>query len=222
MNRKKILIISFLIGYILLLGIATNNIRIEKSIRIRINDPIIIITLEPKASSDDPIRILNNSAFGLYGFTGAGIEGDPYIIENLIIRNDTTIPINIQGTTAHFEVRNCTLDGINGTVICLRLWNVMYGTIQNNTLLSGDKGTHTYDSEGMNFTSNIAYNNTDEGIRLEYANNNVIQNNTCYDNGWGIYNHRSDNTIISDNTCYQNYNGFNTYQSVNVSSVSNV
>ena len=60
----------------------------------------------------EPIVILNDTAFTLYGFEGEGTSESPYIIENLHIESFgfLTSSIHVESTTAHFIIRNCYLE----------------------------------------------------------------------------------------------------------------
>ena len=58
----------------------------------------------------DPIIIISDDNFTDYGFTGNGIDSDPYIIENLLINSTSENGIVINGTFSHFIIRNCYVE----------------------------------------------------------------------------------------------------------------
>jgi len=130
----------------------------------------------------DPYVIRSNNDFLKYNFPGAGTKDDPYLIENRFIQNDRESLIEIVGTTKHFIIRNCLLDGKNinfgGTGIIL------------------DGVTNAY------IVNNTIY-HTSQGIVCVSSSYNVISGNQVIFNGaQGILLHKSIRNLISDNEIY--------------------
>jgi hypothetical protein len=59
-------------------------------------------------SVHDPIMIDHSDNFTQLGFSGSGIESDPYLIDNLNITTDG-ICISVFNTSVYFEIRHCLL-----------------------------------------------------------------------------------------------------------------
>ncbi|MGY5860404.1 MAG: NosD domain-containing protein, partial [Candidatus Thorarchaeota archaeon] len=124
------------------------------------------------------IWIENNDDFITLGFTGTGEEGDPYIIENLIIDYDNQDLITIMNTDVHFVIRDCTLTRTRPSSIGINLRNVKNGNITNNVI-----------------------SNNGDGIRLFRCTNNEIKLNSFYLNdGLAIIQTESNSTLIHYNT----------------------
>ena len=128
----------------------------------------------------DPIEILNDTAFSLYGFDGSGTEEDPYIIENYEIESFGFLSngIYVTGTTAHFVIRNCYL---LAEYIGINVHDVAADTAQifNNTCIG------TTDMGG--------------GIGVSSTWGCSIINNTCSNHASSIHTNEARNIIISGN-----------------------
>ena len=84
----------------------------------------------------EPVKILNNTAFGPsgYNFPGYGNETHPFIIENYNITSSTNHLIEIRNTDVFFEISNNSLDGINWNYKGIIFTNVTHGTIKDNII----------------------------------------------------------------------------------------
>lgn len=126
-----------------------------------------------------PILIEYDSNFTDYGFTGSGIENDPYIIENLRINTTTSNGIEINGTTKHFRIRNCYIE-TDGKGILIRYAGEGTVLVENNHMV-GNNG----DAIIVSYTDYpIVANNTGTGdhvgVRMHACNNSLIYNNSFY------------------------------------------
>jgi hypothetical protein len=81
-----------------------------------------------------PISIIGNGGFtNASGVVwGSGTASDPYIIANWDITASTAAGISIQGTDAHFIVRNCYAHGGSFVWDGIDLSNCVNGTLENN------------------------------------------------------------------------------------------
>jgi parallel beta-helix repeat protein len=169
------------------------------------------------------IRIDGNAGFnaanGVTGGDGSALT--PWIIENFEINgtaNGTCIYIG--NTTEHFIVRNCTLhdaDGGDATPFWMNasvmLFNVVNGTLHNNTLNNSMYGLYLYNNCVNNtITWNNVSRNRDTGMWLDAgSDNNDINNNSVSYNGllgtWiysGIYIYSGTGNNLTDNQVYNN------------------
>ncbi len=162
----------------------------------------------------EPIRITDNQNFSdtvaANGWDGNGSVESPYIIENLEITaysSGFTDCISISGTTVHFIIRNCIVKNANATSsnagIRIRVPN---GQIQHNTAFNCGNGIY------INADDNIVFNNTcfwnEYGIYLLESDHNIVAENNCTDNSnTGIRVVTCENTAIRDNECILNNRG---------------
>lgn len=129
----------------------------------------------------EPIEVLNDTAFVLYGFEGEGTKEDPYIIENYYIESFGFLSnaIYVTGTTAHFIIRNCYMVaeylGINVHAVASNT-----ALIFNNTITSG------------------AF--TGCGIGASSVSGCSIINNTCFGHSTSIHTNEANNITISGNS----------------------
>ncbi len=119
-------------------------------------------------------------------------------------KNTTIITPTIAGDVMEIEANNVTITGFTIT-----------GAIDGNGIRIGDSGQeHQY----AHVYNNIISSNDIDGILLTFSDNNVIQNNTLYDNLWRGLSviSASHNNIIENNEIYSNYYGIDYYTSNNV------
>jgi parallel beta-helix repeat protein len=149
----------------------------------------IIIGVYPKELGS--INIYGDSDFSTQGFPGSGTKEDPYRIEGYSISGSSYSLIEIRDTTVHFILKNNTINGMDQAYWGILLYNIGNGTIENNMI------THTEEN----------------GVRMEYSNNNTIVNNTVNDiQGWaGIGIRYSSKIVIVNNTLFNNTNGISLY-----------
>ena len=154
-----------------------------------------------------PISINNNTDFITLGFPGQGTSTDPYVIENYMFINSTTVLINIQFTTSHFIIRNCLLNGINKGNDGIYLNDVFFGLIDNNSIFNSYYAIWLDTTDYCNISRNSVYLNM-QGIYLGSSSNNSVFNNSITNNqGHGIYLYSSEDNNISSNIFSNNNYG---------------
>ncbi len=212
---KKILKIQFIVlitfGIVLPTIISVNLYKISKD-----KDDFSIDLKNLKISKlSSKIHIIGNS--GWFDFKnagnciGTGISSDPYIIEDLVI--DSGGPgncIEIEDSDVYFKIENCTIYNSGSTFFGdggIRLVNVTYGIVTNNTCTSIYKGIYVGESDNIIISGNRANNNSDNGIYLWYSMNSIISGNIVNYNG-------NDGIYLHDN-CYKNNVSGNTVNNNN-------
>ena len=101
----------------------------------------------------DPLYDWNKTAFENAWCTGNGTESDPYVIENVYIDGDYTIPatpgkihsencVSIYDSEVYFIIQNCTFiaAGMDDYDSSIYFRNVKHGTVTNNVLKNSQKG----------------------------------------------------------------------------------
>lgn len=142
-----------------------------------------------------PILIDSNNDFETLNFTGEGTEIEPYLITNLFINSSGVINgIEVHNTNVHFEIKNCT---ILTDYIAILLSATAASTVKiiNNTCISklGDgAGVGVTGTYGCTITDNeFAY--FMQGIHLNHAHNNIIENNVIIASNYQGINIRNSN-----------------------------
>jgi len=133
-------------------------------------------------NSHPPIIIDSDSDFISFAFPGAGIESDPYIINEYDISTNNEKGISISNTTKYFVISDCIIDAKDYGIY---IYNVSEGT-----------GT---------ITNNICNNHNDFGIIIKNSNAIKITWNFCSYNWHGIVLTNSTDSLIYNNTCVCNY-----------------
>ncbi len=132
--------------------------------------------------------------------SGTGTLGDPYIIENVTIKNSNT-GIFIRDSTKYFVIQNVTI--FNVTISGIRLNNVTNGVLFDNNISSNDiYGIYLTGSKYNLIKENFISNNTNNGILLtNLSNNNTIKENIIKNNTQhGISLEESSGNLIKGNT----------------------
>ena len=138
-----------------------------------------------------PIFIDDDTDFETYGFPGSGTESNPYIVEGFNLSTSTSTLIHIQDTTAHFIVRNCILDGIDGSIEGIYLNDVQNGNISENRIINCWIGIDLYGIQDCYFIDN-----------------EVVGKLYYYGSNYGIDMSLSDNCVFAFNEVHQFVNGF--------------
>ena len=126
-------------------------------------------------TSSDPILIQSDADFEMQGWLGNGTEDNPFLLANLTIYS-TANCITIEGTTAHFAIKNCTLKS-SGESYGIFLTHVTNGVVEE-----------------------CIINESVQGMCLSYCSNCSMINNTISDIGYdGI-------ELLSCNNCTLAYN----------------
>lgn len=169
--KKKELLVMILIVSIILLSSEnffnlTNNIQaLEKGMNL---------------SSFSYIYINEDSDFVDYCFLGNGTIGDPYLIQNMTLSEESFSSIHIEDTTKYFIISNNTITANN--IYGILLDNVANGTgiISNNTINFLDefnRGIRIFSSDGLRIENNV-FLKCHRAIDVWYSENIEIHNNT--------------------------------------------
>jgi parallel beta-helix repeat protein len=179
----------------------------------------------PGLTPHDPIVILSDSDFAAQGWPGSGTPGDPYRIEHLAIDLNGTDGhcIEIQSTSAHFVVFNCTLTeatGLGYSGICLN--DVQNGRLEANNITGNDIGILLGNSSLNNILNNAISNHGRAGVYFDESSDNTIRTNNVTTSWSGLYLEWSTSNVLNNNYCYDNEFGIDVYgASTNNSIVNN-
>ena len=138
-----------------------------------------------------PIAITGNDVFKTTAesesWDGDGSEGDPYIIEDFDFDLGGTNGkcIDIQDTTVHFIIRDCTFTGAS---------------------LMGGMGIRMYNVTNCEVSGNIMYDNY-YATYLNADNATIVNNEVLSTVSVGFYLFGAENSIISENTIHGGQNG---------------
>jgi parallel beta-helix repeat protein len=131
-----------------------------------------------------PITITSDFHLNNSGFLGNGIVDDPIRIEGYNITASSGDLIQISGTTYHFRIENCLLNGLETSENGITFDNVINGSIVNNTIVSAMyDGIVLTSSPNNTIKDNSISNNIDGGIEIISSNNVTVQDNNILDNG---------------------------------------
>ncbi len=179
-------------------------------------------TLTPKLSNywiiTNEIHIDNNwsASEAYYDFiSGSGTFNDPFIIENITIKNlkNGNNVITIENSLDYFIIRNCKITGSGASIYNaeINIINSTKGIIINNTISSNvGTGISLIKSNNISITENTLFNNSYIGIGLNESQNNYVYNNIATYNGrsiasgFGIILFKSHNNSVSRNTASYN------------------
>ena len=152
---------------------------------IRLNQWIVDNSINNKSFTyTPPISISSDGALGAY--PGSGSKNDPYRIKGRFINATSGVLIDISGTTAHFAISDCLLNGLTTTTHGINLQTVQNGLIINTTIYNlAGHGINLYQSENNTVTQNIVYESQDIGILLSESHNNTVSNNSVFRNVMG-------------------------------------
>ena len=133
--------------------------------------------------------------------SGAGTLGDPYIIENVTIKNSNK-GIYIRDSIKYFVIRNVTVYNVT-TASGIILNNVTNGVLFDNNISSNNFwGIYLTGSKYNLISENFIFNNTNDGILLRLSsNNNTVETNIILNNqinGIFIKEISNNNTIIGN------------------------
>ncbi len=146
---------------------------------------------------------------------GKGTKTNPYIINNWKINASKDHGIWIENTNSYFIIKNCyVFDGLYNEQYKYGIFlnNVKNGTIINNRIKSNSYGIYLRNSCNNRIINNSVHHHS-EGIYLIGSNDNIISKNIVNDYGSGIHiggyfsDKGSNNNIIFNNTIFDNYYG---------------
>ena len=132
----------------------------------------------------EPIYIYGNDDFTVKNgvMSGSGTAADPYIIEGWRIDSPKAdYGIYIDHTTAHFVVRDCVIESTRRAGIYLN--TVKNGRIEHTQVGLSDTAVYLLDSSRNVFTMNVIAQSKYGVVMAAYSRENVIYNNSFYDNG---------------------------------------
>ncbi|MHA2249924.1 MAG: NosD domain-containing protein [Candidatus Kariarchaeaceae archaeon] len=132
-----------------------------------------------------PVVIQSNADFAQYASSGDGTADNPWIIEGLDLAHATEDLLTISGTTDYFILRDSNFDGLYGSSTGIVLVNVVNGVISGNSIHSANTGVAIMYSTGITVSGNTIYDNAANGIFLVDSDNNLLENNILYGNGYG-------------------------------------
>lgn len=139
--------------------------------------------------SHAPIYIASDSDFttdnGVTG--GSGSEADPYIISGWEIYGDEYAGIDIEGTTAYFEIRDVHILYEGGSIVSgVYFYGVSNGTVEDSVFDGIDCGIEAEYSENVTAESN-SFNGCINPLWFYFADNCRLWNNTMSGGTNGIY-----------------------------------
>ncbi len=138
-----------------------------------------------------------------YGWPGSGMEWDPYIIEGYHFRNTYHMFV-VASTDCYWIFRNNVLDGIDDHWCIIVISNLRNADISNNVFMQGAVGIHCIRVNESRFIGNRMYNQSFDGVFLEYSHRITIRSNRFHDSGeGGVYAWQaSTQNIIESNEVY--------------------
>ncbi|MFW9778686.1 MAG: nitrous oxide reductase family maturation protein NosD [Candidatus Heimdallarchaeota archaeon] len=163
-----------------------------------------------------PIYITNDAGFTnpANNFTGKGTEADPYTLTGFNFTDNTGTLIHIQNTTAHFEIYDNILNGIDKSNTGIFLSEVINGTILLNFVQNANYGIYLQKTNGSYLLNNSIVESLYNGIFLADSPLNTIGGNDVIANSaHGISVTASSYTSIFENDVLNNslhgISGFN-------------
>lgn len=119
-----------------------------------------------------------------YGWPGTGMEWDPYIIEGYYFRSTYHMFV-VSGTDCYWVFRNNVLDGIDDRWCIIVISNLRNAQISDNVFMQGSVGIHTIRVNESRFIGNRMYNQSFDGVFMEYSHRNTIRHNRFHGSGEG-------------------------------------
>ncbi|MFW9855006.1 MAG: nitrous oxide reductase family maturation protein NosD [Candidatus Thorarchaeota archaeon] len=155
----------------------------------------------------DPINIIGDNDLK-NSFPGGGTLSDPIRIEGFNITAAAEDLISISGTSSYFRIANNLLNGYSGLGNGISLYNVANGEICSNVIFGNNQnGIKLYVSNNNSVHNNFLYKNGFAEINLARSSNNKISENTVSKNKFaaGIYFVKDNfDNVISNNTLFNN------------------
>jgi len=141
--------------------------------------------------------------------TGNGTYIEPYVIEDFVIDGGHVGScIWIENSNVYFRIENCSLTNSAelSTQAGIKLYNVNNSHLINNNCSFNDNGIRIDYCNNNTILGNILNNNDHDGIALYNCNNNSILSNKLDNNNLaGIYTHSSNYNNITGNNLNYNY-----------------
>ena len=186
-NKKFIFMFLFIVSYLLLFSVALMYSEPNYGNFVHTNNKLAVIN--SNAVEHSPINITSDTELATMSTFGNGSATNPYIIENLVIKNCAAGEpgVNVSNTDKYFVLRNITV------VYCyigFFFSHVTYGSI----------------------TKSNAINNTGNGFELDFSSNNVLTYNTASRNNVGFaLEFNAYNNSLANNTANNNNIGFSIF-----------
>jgi parallel beta-helix repeat protein len=192
--------------------------------------PILAVTAKKKSWVLDPVIIdesIEEYKWEVYEdepwLKGSGTFEDPYMIKNIVIDGaGSPFCMLIWNSEAYFKIMDSRFVNTKPWPVVpsagISIVNTQNGVIFRNQFLdNGWPGSGTgsgialIDSSNMKIQKNLCIDNAAVGIYLENSDNNIIVDNYCSGNLWGIllYNSgtgSSDSNLVTRNDCVENLN----------------
>ena len=219
-KKKYLIILGLIFGFSILFNTKFNYFQdsyyrnLETDNRQKLKRPTYWEINQINIDDTDPTKnwAITEATFGWC--SGSGTEGDPYIIENVIINGSNSGNcIYIGYSSEFFIIRNCTVFNSGYGYDGIYLNYVDNGKIiNNNCSFNGDHGIFLQGGGNSNIVSNnTVLNNRRAGIDLEsFYDYCIISGNIISDNGQDgiILRQDCDNNTIQDNIIYNSgYHG---------------
>ncbi|MHA1940245.1 MAG: right-handed parallel beta-helix repeat-containing protein, partial [Candidatus Hodarchaeales archaeon] len=177
----------------------------ERQINLTSKLDLVNRTITNDYTIHDPITVKNDIELAAVASKGNGTINDPYIIESWNITGSSTNGIHITGTTKHFRIENCWINGPTQRGIFVDSITTGTATIINNTCNNNILGIFLRFSDSSTLANNTCNNNGDIGISLYYSGSSILTNNTCNNiSGGGIRLDHSPSSSLNNNTCNNN------------------
>ena len=190
--------------------------------------PLLAVTAKKHPWVLDPVQIDET----LPGFTwadwvkkpwikGSGTIDDPYMIKNVVINGeDSPFCLEIWNSEAYFKIMDCIfyntkppVDERNAGISIVNTRNgiIFRNLFYDNGWMGSDfgSGIGLLNSENNKIHKNTCKDNAAVGIYMENSDNNIVVDNYCSGNRWGImlwdlgYG-SSDDNMIARNDCIEN------------------
>jgi parallel beta-helix repeat protein len=134
--------------------------------------------------SHAPITVTNDTELAAVANSGNGTINYPYIIASWNITGSSTNGIHITGTTKHFMIKNCWINGSTQRAIFVGNITTGTATIINNTCNNNRKyGISLYESKSSTIVNNTCNNNKRGGISLSQSGSSTVANNSFFKDG---------------------------------------
>jgi parallel beta-helix repeat protein len=194
-RKKNIILLIISVGIILSLSTNLNNFSQVSSLTNIVED----YSDELDYTISSPIIIDEESDFTNLGFSGAGINGDPYLIKGLKIETTGDYAIQITGVTSAFNIEDCYIDG---NVYGIYIEGPMYNKtiIRNNTVVDTDNGIYIVNLDDLEVVNNTCIDCGYASTRIYFCDGMKILNNTFIGSDQ-VHLGNAQSAVIANNTC---------------------
>ncbi len=171
--QKRTILTFITLGIIFSLGLNINsgfNIKAISNLESRNENKL-------NYTPSGPILITHDDNFTDLGFSGTGVNGDPYKIEELSIETSNSYGIQITGVTAYFTIEDCYIDALQYSIYIV---GPVAGQVQieNNTLINTNHGLYIENLDDLEVNNNTFENCGQYSTRIYFSDDAKIINNT--------------------------------------------